>query len=49
MVRRAFTMRLQPGSLATYKKHHDAIWAELIAELEKSGIANMTIFENDPV
>lgn len=29
--------------------HHDAIWAELIAELEKSGIANMTIFENDPV
>jgi len=29
--------------------HHDAIWAELIAELAKSGIANMTIFENDPV
>ena len=29
--------------------HHDAIWAELIAELEKSGIADMTIFENDPV
>jgi len=29
--------------------HHDAIWAELIAELEKSGIAEMTIFENDPV
>ena len=29
--------------------HHDAIWAELIAELEKSGIANMTIFENDPI
>ena len=49
MVRRAFTMRLQPGSLATYKMHHDAILAELIAELEKSGIANMTIFENDPV
>lgn len=49
MVRRAFTMRLQPGSLAKYKMHHDAIWAELIAELEKSGIANMTIFENDPV
>ena len=29
--------------------HHDAIWAEMIAELEKSGIADMTIFENDPV
>ena len=49
MVRRAFTMRLKPGSLATYKMHHDAIWAEMIAELEKSGIADMTIFENDPV
>lgn len=49
MVRKAFTMRLKPGSLATYKKHHDAIWAEMIAELEKSGIADMTIFENDPV
>jgi L-rhamnose mutarotase len=42
-------MRLKPGSLATYKKHHDAIWAEMISELEKSGIADMTIFENDPV
>ena len=29
--------------------HHDAIWAEMTAELEKSGIADMTIFENDPV
>lgn len=45
MVRRAFTMRLKPGSLATYKMHHDAIWAELIAELEKSGIADMTILK----
>ena len=29
--------------------HHDAIWAKMTAELEKSGIADMTIFENDPV
>ena len=49
MVRRSFIMRLKPGSLATYKKHHDEIWGELVAEIEKSGIADMTIFENDPV
>lgn len=49
MERRAFIMRLQPGSLATYKKHHDAIWDEMVAEIEKSGIAEITIFENDPV
>lgn len=42
-------MRLQPGSLPTYRQHHDAIWAEMIAEIEKSGIAEMTIFEDDPV
>lgn len=42
-------MRLKPGSLATYKKHHDEIWSELVTEIEKSGIAQITIFENDPV
>lgn len=49
MIRRAFTMRLKPGGLAEYKKHHDEIWPELVAEIEKSGIAQITIFEADPV
>jgi L-rhamnose mutarotase len=49
MIRRAFTMRLQPGGLAEYRRHHDAIWAELVAEIERQGIAQITIFENDPV
>ncbi|MEO8391936.1 MAG: L-rhamnose mutarotase [Chloroflexota bacterium] len=49
MIRSAFTMQLKPGALAEYKKYHDAIWPELVAEIEKSGIASMTIFENDPV
>src|SRR5271156_5421692 len=46
MIRRAFTMRLQPGKLAEYKHFHDNVWPELVAEIEKSGIATMTIFEN---
>lgn len=49
MIRRAFTMRLTPGSLAEYKRHHDAIWPELVAEIARQGIAQMTIFEDDPV
>ncbi len=49
MIRRAFTMRLKPDGLAEYRKHHDAIWPELVAEIERQGIAQITIFENDPV
>ena len=46
MIRRAFTMRLKPGSFDEYKKHHDEIWPELVAEVERSGIAVMTTFRN---
>ena len=49
MIRRGFTMRLKPGGLAEYRRNHDAIWPELVAEIEKQGIAQITIFENDPV
>jgi L-rhamnose mutarotase len=49
MMRRAFTMRLKPGGLAEYKRHHDAIWQELVGEIERQGIAQITIFENDPI
>lgn len=49
MIRRAFTMRLKPGGLAEYKRWHDEIWPELVAEIEKQGIGQITIFEADPV
>ena len=49
MIRRAFTMRLKPGGLEEYRRHHDRIWPELVAEIERQGIAQITIFENDPV
>lgn len=49
MIRRAFTMKLKPGGLAEYKRHHDEIWPELVAEIERQGIAQITIFESDPV
>ena len=46
MIRRAFTMRLKPGSFAEYKHHHDHIWPELVAEIERSGIASITTFRS---
>lgn len=49
MKRVAFTMRLKPGGLAEYRRHHNSIWPELVKELEAAGIRNMTIFEDDPV
>jgi L-rhamnose mutarotase len=49
MIRRAFTLRLEPGALAQYKEHHDNIWPELVAEIEKNGIGTMTAFVADPV
>ena len=48
MTRRAFRMRLKPGGLQEYKRHHDEIWPELVAAIEAAGIAQITIFENDP-
>jgi L-rhamnose mutarotase len=49
MIRRAFTMRLKPGGLDGYREHHENIWRELVDEIERSGIAQITIFENDPM
>ncbi len=49
MIRRAFMMRLKPGGLAEYTRHHASIWPEPVAEIERQGIAQITIFENDPV
>jgi L-rhamnose mutarotase len=49
MVRLAFTMRLKPGALAEYTRQHDQIWPELVAEFERQGIGEITIFELDPL
>jgi L-rhamnose mutarotase len=44
MIRRAFTMRLKDGAIGEYKRQHDQVWPEMVAEIERSGIASMTIF-----
>src|SRR5262245_12667208 len=42
-------MRLKEGGLPGYRRFHDEIWSELIDEIERSGVAQISIFENDPV
>jgi L-rhamnose mutarotase len=44
----AFKMFLNPGQAAEYKRRHDAIWPELSALLGAAGIANYSIFLDEP-
>ena len=46
-IRRAFTLRLKPGAFAKYKHFHDHIWPELVLEIERCGIAQITTFRDD--
>lgn len=44
MKRHAFKMKLKPGVAAEYKKRHDEIWPELVAELRTAGVSDYSIF-----
>lgn len=43
MPRHAFTMRLNPGQAAEYRRRHDAIWPELVDLLHGAGVSNYSI------
>jgi L-rhamnose mutarotase len=43
MQKYAFTMRLNPGMEAEYRKRHDEIWPELVALLKDAGISDYSI------
>ena len=47
VIRRAFTLRLKPGSFAQYQQYHDNIWPKLVREIEQCGIAQITTFRDD--
>jgi L-rhamnose mutarotase len=44
MKRVAFKMKLHAEQLATYKKRHDEIWADLVTLLKSIGIQDYSIF-----
>lgn len=47
--RLAYSLRLEPGALPRYRAQHDAIWPDLVEEMNRCGIARLTAFEADPM
>ena len=41
MEKYAFTMQLNPGMEAEYRRRHDAIWPELVALLREAGVSRL--------
>jgi L-rhamnose mutarotase len=48
MVRQAFVMKLKPGALAEYTRHHDQLWPELADAIRACGIQKIATFADDP-
>jgi L-rhamnose mutarotase len=46
MIRKAFTMKLRPGSQSEYERVHNSIWPELEEMLKDEGVWTYSIFLN---
>jgi L-rhamnose mutarotase len=44
MERMCFTFDIYEGKEAEYKKRHDEIWPELVADIKAAGFKNYTLF-----
>lgn len=44
MERCCFTFEIRPGTEAEYKRRHEEIWPELVADITAAGCSNYTIF-----
>ena len=44
MKRSGFAMQLKPGNAREYKRRHDEIWPELVAQLESAGVRDYAIY-----
>ncbi len=44
MQRIAFTMRIKPGTQEEYRRRHQQVWPELLADLKRAGCQNYSIF-----
>lgn len=44
MIRKAFTMKLNPGQKEEYKRRHDELWPEVASMLKDSGVSDYSIF-----
>ena len=44
MQRIAFVMKIQPGSEEEYRRRHQEVWPELLADLKRAGCQNYSIY-----
>ena len=44
----AFRMQLHAGQEEEYRRRHDAIWPELVEQLEAAGVVDYRIFLDEP-
>jgi L-rhamnose mutarotase len=47
MQRVAFRMSIKPGSEEEYRRRHQQVWPELLADLKRAGCQNYSIFLRD--
>lgn len=44
MQRIAFTMKIKPGTEVEYRRRHQQVWPELLADLKRAGCQNYSIY-----
>ena len=44
MQRIAFTMKIKPGTEQEYRRRHQHVWPELLADLKKAGCSRYSIY-----
>ena len=47
MQRVAFMMRIKPGTQEEYRRRHQQVWPELLADLKRAGCQNYSIYLHD--
>ena len=47
MQRIAFTMSIKPGSEEEYRRRHQQVWPELLADLKQAGCSRYSIYLQD--
>ncbi|MDX2138219.1 MAG: L-rhamnose mutarotase [Chloroflexota bacterium] len=47
MKRVGFLLQVKKDKLAEYKKHHEAVWPEMLAALRRTGWHNYSLFMRD--
>jgi L-rhamnose mutarotase len=47
MKRVGFLLKVKPDMLEEYKKHHEAVWPEMLAALRRTGWHNYSLFTRE--